>query len=552
MNSKINKFLQKIPWIPLILCVIFGGAFVFRLYHFNKPMADLHSWRQSDTAAVARNLTTHNYDVLHPEIQSAVNIDGMQRDNKPRYHFAEFPFYQLGVAWLSTIFDNSPIAHRFVLNYGTVLDDRVDRGAPLISDLTIRMANYSSDDSIVRAGRIVSIVSSLACMWVLYLLVRLYFSERVGLLSTAIFGWLPFTVFWSRAVLPDMFMLLFILLFLYYFSRWINSNKLVYLVVSAICFSVALLLKAFAPFMLLPVVYLLWSKYKFAFLKKPVLWILALLAILPFIAWRMWMQQWPMSIPASNWLFNGSQIRFKPAWWHWMLQQRLDTYMFNATGLFLIGVGVALYKDAVEFLHNEKHSQVAKYIWFFPLCLLSCLIYFTVFATGNVQHEYYQIPILPFGSVFAALGFWYLWMKKGSYIEMVSRRLSVIFLLGITLLLGWYSVKEWYSINNPMLVYVGQRADDLLPKDAVVIADYGGDTTFLYYVNRPGWSVREKQVDQLIERGATHYISMYRNEYMNRLAKLYTVVDESPEYVILDLRQKTNNPEWSTIERYEL
>jgi 4-amino-4-deoxy-L-arabinose transferase-like glycosyltransferase len=481
-----------------------------RLYHFNFPMADLHSWRQADTAAVARNLTRFNLDVLHPRIDSHVSIDGIGRDNTQMYHFAEFPIYQWFVA----------------------------------------VGSFVTGD-IITSGRAVSIVSSLISIVFLYLLCRRFYSENVSLFAAFIFGILPYNIFWSRTILPDPMMLTVSLVMLYFFVRYVQVGKVVDLGLAFFFFGLGLLLKPFVVFLLLPVGYLLFKKFGWKIWRRSELWVGAVLAVLPFVAWRIWMQNWPMGIPASGWLLDGSRLRFKPAWWHWIFQMRLDRYMFNFTGLTFIGISLFFYKNVFEKLKalHEKW-KTHEYLWFFPLCMLSCLVYVIIFATGNVQHEYYQLPITAFGSVFISLGFWYVWSLGGSLYEVIIKRLFSVLMIGICLLLGWYSVRDWYSIGNPMLVTVGKRADAILPKDAKVVADYGGDTTFLYYVNRTGWSVRDKQLQEMIDRGATHYVSMHRNDYMNRLATLYEIVDETPEYVILDLRQKKGD--WSGIAPYSL
>ncbi len=509
----------------ILLILILILSLTVRLYHFNSPMADLHSWRQADTASVARNLVRSNLDVLHPQIESAVSIDGIGRDNTPRYHFAEFPLYQAAVA---------------VIN-------------PVVMSLT--KANLT--DSIVLSGRVVSIVTSLLSIVALYLLTRRYYAEKVAMLAAFVYGLLPYSIFWSRAVLPDSMMLMFALFMLYWFDVWIKSDlhhkRLSFspaFWLSCLCFAAALLLKAFVPFLLLPMVYLLWRRLGLNFYRSGVLWVFVLVSVLPFVLWRMWMQQWPFSIPASGWLFDGNRIRLKPAWWHWIVQVRLDQYMFNVTGLLLMGIGLFFYRDGFEHLHAKEHHTKLDSRWYLPLALFACFIYLVVFATGNVQHEYYQLPLTAFGSIFVAYGFWYLWYYAGTFFERSVRRLIAISFIFITLMLGWYSVKNWYSIGNPMLLTVGRRADAILPKDAWVLADYGGDTTFLYYVNRTGWSVRDKQLQEMIDRGAKYYISMHRNDYMNRLATLYEIVDETPEYVILDLTRRKGD--WTGIAPYSL
>jgi len=58
-----------------ILSVVLVVAFVFRLYKINIPLADLHSWRQVDTAAVARNFAKNGGAVIvtiKPNIVQAI------------------------------------------------------------------------------------------------------------------------------------------------------------------------------------------------------------------------------------------------------------------------------------------------------------------------------------------------------------------------------------------------------------------------------------------------------------------------------------------------
>ena len=50
---KNNRNFKKKDW--LILFLILFLALILRLYKIDIPLADFHSWRQADTAAVARN-----------------------------------------------------------------------------------------------------------------------------------------------------------------------------------------------------------------------------------------------------------------------------------------------------------------------------------------------------------------------------------------------------------------------------------------------------------------------------------------------------------------
>jgi hypothetical protein len=65
-----------------------------RLYKIDGPVADWHSWRQADTAAVARNFIKFGFDPLHPRYDDLSNIQS-GKDNPTGLRMVEFPLYQL-------------------------------------------------------------------------------------------------------------------------------------------------------------------------------------------------------------------------------------------------------------------------------------------------------------------------------------------------------------------------------------------------------------------------------------------------------------------------
>src|SRR5437868_11096253 len=86
MNTK------KLQIILLTLILLIG--FTARLYRFNNPIADWHSWRQVDTSAVSRNFVKYGFDVLHPRYDDISNIQ-TGYDNPQGYRFVEFPFFNI-------------------------------------------------------------------------------------------------------------------------------------------------------------------------------------------------------------------------------------------------------------------------------------------------------------------------------------------------------------------------------------------------------------------------------------------------------------------------
>src|SRR5258706_12367193 len=84
--------------IAFVSCVV-------RSYRITGPIADWHSWRQADTAAVARNFLQFGIDPLHPRYDDLSNIQS-GKDNPQGWRMVEFPLYQTIGAFLAHTFDH--------------------------------------------------------------------------------------------------------------------------------------------------------------------------------------------------------------------------------------------------------------------------------------------------------------------------------------------------------------------------------------------------------------------------------------------------------------
>jgi hypothetical protein len=272
---------------------------------------------------------------------------------------------------------------------------------------------------------------------------------------------------------------------------------------------------------------LAWKRYGFRVFLRWELYIFAFLSILPLVLWRIWITQHPEGIPVSNWLFNEGGIRFTGAFFHWILAERVAKLILGYFGIVLLLLGL--------FKRNEKN-----YLFFLSF-LVSSIIYVIVIARGNVQHDYYQILILPTICIFLGRGATYLLsipVKTGENIG-INTFISLFTLTVIIILsfmLSWYHVRDYFNINNRGLINAGIVADKLLPKNAKVIAANDGDTSFLYYINRKGWPAYEKSVEGLQELGATHIVvpSPTEND-IKGLGTIYKRLYTSKDVLILKL-----------------
>ena len=319
-----------------------------------------------------------------------------------------------------------------------------------------------------------------------------HFSAPAGLVSMAAFLFIPFNIYFSRVVLPDPLMVALALSALVALE---TRHKWLAYVLGAMAVAV----KPTAVFLLIPL-----------FLS----WRWAILVVLaPFVVWRLWQTIWPVGMPGSTWLLNGDKIRFKGAFFRWIFGDRLGRLILGYWGLW----------PAIEGVVN-----LPRYLW---LILGGSVLYLFTFATGNVRHDYYQIPIMPAVAMAVGVGIVVLW--RGTWLK----RGLVVVAVGLMLALGWYEVRGNYQINNPAILDAGQAANRLLPPDAIVIADYNGDTAFLYQTNRRGYPNLPLPIEEMIERfNVSYFISTSYNDQTREIMFKYQVIDEKPGYVIVKLQ----------------
>lgn len=482
---------KKLFYLKIIgLVLIFAVGFIVRLYRFNGPVADWFSWRQADTSAVSRNFVTGGFDLLHPRFDDLSNVPSGIYDNPQGYRFVEFPIYNVFQAGL------------FITAGHLTLEEW---------------------------GRLVTIFFSLLSALFLFLIVKRRDSFLSGTLAAFFFLFLPFNIYFSRTILPDPLMVTFILGSIYFFDLWVNKDlrlkiyDLRFLIALILTIS-AFLIKPFAAFFMLPMVFLAFEKFGFSFLKKSQLWIFAIISLIPLGLWRVWMQQYPAGIPQSSWLFNSNNIRFKGAFFHWIFARRIGELILGFWGLPVLILGI---------IAKRKKNSL-----FFLSFILSSLIYVSVVATGNVQHDYYQIPIVPSIAIFLGLGSAFLLNPPKEY---VSRFKTVPILIVCVLFMfsfSWFEVRDFFNINNPSIVIAGQAVDSMTPKNAKVIALYGGDTSFLYQTKRKGWASFEKPLPELIKMGADYLVIANPRLDDYGIGKTYKVVSATGNYILFNLHEK--------------
>ncbi len=515
MNG-LRAFLGKAAfWEGAFLAFLFVAALALRLYKLHEPLADWHSFRQADTASVTREYVKHGIDILRPQYHDLSNIQSGE-DNLEGWRMVEFPVVNAAVA--------------------TAL-----RAAPSWNEVVV--------------SRVFSVGASLFSLIAFWFVVRSVFGRALALASASVFALMPYAVFYSRVILPEPFLVLFLLLtlaFLVLWSRWAPRLRLgapdLFLILAAVTWSLALLLKPMALFYAPIFLAVVWHWRRFSLLDLIRLGLLFCLGLIPLWLWRDWITHFPSGIPASDWLFNSNNIRLRPAWWRWLFADRLGRLMLGhwGTAFFALGGLAALWqftwpKMGKNHFHNLKRFFVSLERLFQQegmvlFGLVSFFSYLIIIATGNVQHDYYQAMLVPIISLVVARGVVWLWRFAPSLWHKCVTFLTLGAIAGLSWYFAFYEVKGWYQINNPAIVSAGEAVQRLTPENALIIAPYFGDTSFLYQTSRRGWPIGF-EIDDKIAKGAQFYVTTSQDDEANMLMRQYVVLEQTPEYILIDLQQ---------------
>jgi hypothetical protein len=471
----------------LLLILFFLLGLLIRLYHLTTPLADWHSWRQADTASVSRRYSEEGIDLLRPKYQDLSSIpSGLE--NPLGYRMVEFPVY----------------------NYLHVQLSRLTRSFGL---------------GIVETGRLLSIGLSLLGAGLFFLLIKRVFDYRIALFSLFFYLFLPFQIFYQRTILPENLLVLTVMATLYFYQRFLEAkgkNRYSWFVLSSLSLVIAVLVKPTAYLFILPLFVLAGQHYGLKIFRQLNLWLLLGIPLGFFCLWRWWIGHFPEGIPAYTWLLNGNHIRFRPAFFRWLFGDRIGRLILGYWGTAILCLSLFI-------------KETKKAYWFLLSWVGGMLLYLFIFATGNVQHDYYQIVIMPVICLMLGVGLAVWWNNFGHRQPFLTGIVLTI-ITTFSLAFSWFHIRDYYNINHPEIVLAGQAADALLPKEAKVIAPYMGDTAFLFQTNRLGWPIGG-DIAKRIEQGASYYISVNYDEETSRLRELCQVVKAQKEWVIIDLQQ---------------
>lgn len=168
--------------------------------------------------------------------------------------------------------------------------------------------------------------------------------------------------------------------------------------------------------------------------------------------------------------------------------------------------------------------------------LLGIIFYFVIVAQGNIQHDYYQILIIPFLSIL--LGFGYFYIIRFIFSSKILAYFSSFIIFVFSTYFSWSQIKDYYHINNPSIIAAGEKVNQITPKNSLIIAPYVGDTAFLYQTHRSGWPIEIYDFVPLIKahpHNPIYLVSVNFDQYTNTVIPKFATVYKDNQFIILKI-----------------
>ena len=433
-------------------------AFVVRLIGINEPYTGEWSWRQSDVAAIARNYFVGGFQFARPQIDWAGDQLG--------YVGTEFPILPFVAA----------ICYKFLGVHEWI-------------------------------GRIQAVILFAISLPFFYLIVRKVFGESAAAWALFFYSFAPLGVMASRCFMPDVPSLALSLVGLYFFQRWIESDartKSTSFILAAVGVSLSILIKLPNILIGAPLLCLAFQRFKLSAFQRFDLWLFAAIALLPPAVWYWHGYQISLKFYPYH-FFGAGGVRIVSTWDYW----RIARWIFTSTltpVLFLLAVVGALVA------RSNARARL------FSGWLGAMVLFFVVVGYGN-RHQWYQLALIPIAAAFggAACAF------SAERISSRDVKIALALLVAVGFGLGAFGyAKDFYKPTGASLRTAGLALKEITPSNSLIAAADNGDPTVLYYAERKGWHILEKdgiyygepsdgasaiaELDGLRAKGASYFV----------------------------------------------
>ena len=434
-----------------ILAGVLGTS--LRLHSIDLPLLEYHSWRQCNSAGVARSFYRTSLNPFHPHIEWNGNETG-------------------------------PIATEFQL-----VTFLVAIGYRLFG-LADKIARYVS------------------CFFFLLSLpplasIALWFGGRKAVPLTLLFFSLsPMGVALSRSIQPEQANLCFALWAICFFIHYLEKGQRRHALLAGLSLALAISVKMTALYLGFPFLALLLSYRSWEGLKSKDTWFIALLGLIPPLVWYLYAATFPVKL--AYWVAVSQGHGKLAVWFSHEFTEALYRHC-----LFLLTQPLALLTIIGLLIATktlEGHRRVLLFSWLFGV---SALLAFA--GKVVVIHNYYVYPLLPVCAIAASLFIGEITKK------LENKSVIVIFLIALIvtcLHYSWFELRgRAYTLperGKRFLDVAKMVRENTKKNELIVTSAWAARPEILYYADRRGWGIPFKDSTQAnlaayAKRGAKYY-----------------------------------------------
>ena len=452
-------------WLPI------GLGSLLRMVQIWMPVVGVHSWRQADTAAMARHFSQAGTPIWMPQVDWGGASAGFVESEFPLYPYLVSRLYNLmGVQeWL---------------------------------------------------GRGLSVLCSALTIWLVMRLGRRWFNPEAGWWAGLAFAIAPLGVYFGRTFQAEALLLLCAAGALESLSLWRERRLPWALALSWMCFTTAGLIKVIPLLWLgLPLLMVQLTPSPQAAAESPQQMLQRIRRLL--------LNPW-------FWVYTATALAMTSAWYlHAYQLGEASGLTFGFWGADSDRSNIALVLDLSSWVNLGIRTGLRALVLVgIPFLVIGSIrswrlgggrialggvigLLLCTMATmrSSTVHEYYQFPLLLFSSPLVGLG-WQIWQsKQRRWLVQTLLSLAVLTSLMVLSFDYWAVEARQRSIWMPVADTIRRE----LPSEARIVSVTGPDPTLLNLARRQGWLISNKKltpelIAKLKRAGASHITGGFRWE----------------------------------------
>ncbi len=482
-----NRVESRIQWILgieiptkvqiLILALILIITLLIRISNIDTPTVERTHWKEIDYINVSQNYWIDGYHFLVPSVTWPAT--------PPRYTGMELPIVPFGASILYGMIGFNSVSVRLI---------------PLIS--FIILGGYT------------------------FLLVKRELGPFLGLLTALAVSFMPLYHPFGKYLFSEPTLLLLSAMVIYHFAEWTDEKRWRDWGISLITLTLAVSLKPTAAYLLVPLSWIVFRKYRFQFREYTSLALLFVASLLLPFAWYLHSSSLETAGIAQFSIFSGHN-KFQS----FEMLTSIDWYriMYQRIHFDILGgkIGLSLFILGLLFALRMRIAGL------FFAYLTAIGVFFMVVAEGQIDAPYRQLTILVPAAVFMVLGAvgivaaLYELIYSFAHNEVSVKSASIFIFLGCVIILIMIPIRRRNSIfrsresnqaihpdrwNFAQQILLHTTEESLLIVSGEYTVHVGGNDispVLFYYTGLKGWNLAERdwtleEVGRYIELGATH------------------------------------------------